>query len=120
GSFLCSNRTLRFRRRSLRFRVRSDSGSGSTSSGLEARVEFKRISLTRFRSCTSRSHYQSVLKHTTRTACVLDDEQQVYMELCPNEILIDLDGSRLYSALLLFGDRRLEWTATFSISTISE
>ncbi|GJS81479.1 hypothetical protein Tco_0748020 [Tanacetum coccineum] len=30
------------------------------------------------------------------TTCVLDDEQKVYMELCPNEILIDLDGPRLY------------------------
>ncbi|GJQ90327.1 hypothetical protein Tco_0001466 [Tanacetum coccineum] len=59
-------------------------------------VEFKRISLTGFRSCTSHSRYQSVSKQTTRTACVLDDEQQVYMELCPNEILIDLDDSRLY------------------------
>nr|GEV16942.1 hypothetical protein [Tanacetum cinerariifolium] len=29
-------------------------------------VEFQRISLTRFRSCTSRSHYQSVSKKTTR------------------------------------------------------
>ncbi|GJZ36809.1 hypothetical protein Tco_0583000, partial [Tanacetum coccineum] len=29
-------------------------------------VEFRRISLTGFRSCTSRSHYQSVSKQTTR------------------------------------------------------
>ncbi|GJZ51894.1 hypothetical protein Tco_0606409 [Tanacetum coccineum] len=29
-------------------------------------VEFQRISLTGFRSCTSRSHYQSVSKQTTR------------------------------------------------------
>ncbi|GJT85619.1 hypothetical protein Tco_1067336 [Tanacetum coccineum] len=35
---LCSNGTLLFRRRSLRFRVRSGSGNGSTSSELEARV----------------------------------------------------------------------------------
>ncbi|GKD46706.1 hypothetical protein Tco_1271351 [Tanacetum coccineum] len=38
GSFLCSNGTLLFHRRSLRFRVSSGSGSGSTSSELEARV----------------------------------------------------------------------------------
>ncbi|GKC95315.1 hypothetical protein Tco_1160757 [Tanacetum coccineum] len=38
GSFLCSNGTLLFRQRSLRFRVHSSSGSGSTSSELEARV----------------------------------------------------------------------------------
>ncbi|GKA12332.1 hypothetical protein Tco_0691878 [Tanacetum coccineum] len=37
-SFLCSNGTLLFRRRSLRFRDRSGSGSGSTSSELEVRV----------------------------------------------------------------------------------
>ncbi|GJR46627.1 hypothetical protein Tco_1314730 [Tanacetum coccineum] len=29
-------------------------------------VEFQRISLTGFRSCTSRSHYRSILKQTTR------------------------------------------------------
>nr|GEY45430.1 hypothetical protein [Tanacetum cinerariifolium] len=41
--------------------------------------------------------------------------------LCPNEIyrLISLALDSI-SALLLFGDRRLERTATFSISTISE
>ncbi|GJZ96483.1 hypothetical protein Tco_0668817 [Tanacetum coccineum] len=38
GSFLCSNGTLLFHRRSLRFRVSSGLGSGSTSSELEARV----------------------------------------------------------------------------------
>ncbi|GJS58829.1 hypothetical protein Tco_0653613 [Tanacetum coccineum] len=32
-------------------------------------VEFKRISLIGFRSCTSRSHYQSVSKQTTRYPC---------------------------------------------------
>ncbi|GJY43213.1 hypothetical protein Tco_0431426 [Tanacetum coccineum] len=32
-------------------------------------VEFRRISLTGFRSCTSRSHYQSVSKQTTRYPC---------------------------------------------------
>nr|GEZ40049.1 hypothetical protein [Tanacetum cinerariifolium] len=41
--------------------------------------------------------------------------------LCPNEIyrLISLALDSI-SSLLLFGDRRLERTATFSISTISE
>nr|GEW86615.1 hypothetical protein [Tanacetum cinerariifolium] len=41
--------------------------------------------------------------------------------LCPSEIyrLIPLALDSM-SALLLFGDRRLERTATFSISTISE
>nr|GEV91694.1 DNA/RNA polymerases superfamily protein [Tanacetum cinerariifolium] len=38
GSFLRSNGTLLFRRRSLQFRVHSGSGSGLTSSELEARV----------------------------------------------------------------------------------
>ncbi|GJS65172.1 retrovirus-related pol polyprotein from transposon TNT 1-94 [Tanacetum coccineum] len=33
---------------------------------LQLEVEFKRISLTGFRSCTSRSHYRSVSKQTTR------------------------------------------------------
>ncbi|GJR60593.1 hypothetical protein Tco_1502755, partial [Tanacetum coccineum] len=32
-------------------------------------VEFKRISLTGFRSCTSRSCYRSVSKQTTRYPC---------------------------------------------------
>ncbi|GJT01713.1 hypothetical protein Tco_0822882 [Tanacetum coccineum] len=32
-------------------------------------VEFRRISLTGFRSCTSRSHYRSVSKQTTRYPC---------------------------------------------------
>ncbi|GKE87858.1 hypothetical protein Tco_1565333, partial [Tanacetum coccineum] len=32
-------------------------------------VEFRRISLTEFRSCTSRSHYWSVSKQTTRYPC---------------------------------------------------
>ncbi|GJV88947.1 hypothetical protein Tco_1532885 [Tanacetum coccineum] len=39
GSFLFSNGTLLFRRRSPRFRVRLGSGNGSTSSELEARGE---------------------------------------------------------------------------------
>ncbi|GJZ22321.1 hypothetical protein Tco_0559360 [Tanacetum coccineum] len=40
----------------------------NTSSLQERRmVEFQRISLTGFRSCTSRSHYRSVSKQTTRT-----------------------------------------------------
>ncbi|GJR89847.1 hypothetical protein Tco_0213858 [Tanacetum coccineum] len=74
--------------------------------GLEAAtvgkpVEFKRISLTGFRSCTSRSRYQSVSKQTTRsrkpptaellmltleglliTACEPDDVQQVFEMEC--------------------------------------
>ncbi|GJV76905.1 integrase, catalytic region, zinc finger, CCHC-type containing protein [Tanacetum coccineum] len=33
------------------------------------KVEFQRISLTGFRSCTSRSYYQSVSKQTTRYPC---------------------------------------------------
>ncbi|GJX38721.1 hypothetical protein Tco_0252024 [Tanacetum coccineum] len=33
-------------------------------------VEFRRISLTGFRSCTSRSHYQSVSKQTTRVSSI--------------------------------------------------
>ncbi|GJZ41922.1 hypothetical protein Tco_0588808, partial [Tanacetum coccineum] len=36
---------------------------------LDDRVEFQRISLTWFRSCTSRSHYRSVSKQTTRYPC---------------------------------------------------
>ncbi|GKD18626.1 hypothetical protein Tco_1207784, partial [Tanacetum coccineum] len=32
-------------------------------------VEFRRISLTGFRSCTSRSYYRSVSKQTTRYPC---------------------------------------------------
>ncbi|GJT69464.1 hypothetical protein Tco_1028750 [Tanacetum coccineum] len=36
---------------------------------LHERVEFQRISLTGFRSCTSRSYYRSVSKQTTRYPC---------------------------------------------------
>ncbi|GJV21492.1 hypothetical protein Tco_1370512 [Tanacetum coccineum] len=36
---------------------------------LHERVEFQRISLTGFHSCTSRSHYRSVSKQTTRYPC---------------------------------------------------
>nr|GEU98692.1 copia protein [Tanacetum cinerariifolium] len=39
GSFLCSNGTLLFRRRSLLFKVHSGAGSGSTSSELEVRED---------------------------------------------------------------------------------
>ncbi|GJV31972.1 hypothetical protein Tco_1392372 [Tanacetum coccineum] len=35
--------------------------------GKPARIGFKRISLTEFRSCTSHSHYRSVSKQTTRS-----------------------------------------------------
>ncbi|GJW15096.1 putative reverse transcriptase domain-containing protein [Tanacetum coccineum] len=44
--------------------------------------------------CSRMVIFASVLDSST--AYVLDDEEQVYMELCPNEILIDLNGSRLY------------------------
>nr|GEU81165.1 hypothetical protein [Tanacetum cinerariifolium] len=63
------------------------------------KIEFRRISLIGFRSCTSRSQTGASQVDKTRL------------------ISLDLDS---ISALLLFGDRRLERTATFSISTISE
>ncbi|GKC70238.1 hypothetical protein Tco_1116121 [Tanacetum coccineum] len=103
----------------------------------EVLVEFKRISLTGFRSCTSRSRYRGVLKQTTRL---------IHKEFrkSPTAELFDVDSGRIsivivntkeyhsdvlanitrimhsISARLLFGDRRLERTATFSISIISE
>ncbi|GKA91120.1 hypothetical protein Tco_0812990 [Tanacetum coccineum] len=103
----------------------------------EVLVEFKRISLTGFRSCTSRSRDQSVSKQTTRW---------IYIESrkSPTAELFDVDSGRIFivtvntkeyhsvvlanitrimhsiSALLLFGDQKLERTATFSISRISE
>ncbi|GJT59699.1 hypothetical protein Tco_1003232 [Tanacetum coccineum] len=64
-------------------------------------VEFKRISLTGFRSCTSRSRYRSVSKQTTRE--IFDD-------------LIALDS---IFAHLLIGNTEARADATFSISTNS-
>ncbi|GJR14468.1 hypothetical protein Tco_0797120 [Tanacetum coccineum] len=46
------------------------SSSGSTYDYFE--VEFKRISLTGFRNCTSRSRYRSISKQTTRYRNVFD------------------------------------------------
>ncbi|GJX27781.1 putative nuclease HARBI1 isoform X2 [Tanacetum coccineum] len=46
-------------------------------------VGFKRISLTRFRSCTSRSHYRSVSKQTTRIS------QVTYRKAC---LMLALEG----------------------------
>ncbi|GJU18633.1 hypothetical protein Tco_1146599 [Tanacetum coccineum] len=43
--------------------------------GTKGVVEFKRISLTGFRSCTSRSRYRSVSKQTTRVENYLLDEE---------------------------------------------
>ncbi|GJU91775.1 hypothetical protein Tco_1304198 [Tanacetum coccineum] len=56
----------------------------NTSSLQERRtVEFRRISLTGFRSCTSRSHYQSVSKQTTRIS------QITYRRAC---LMLALEG----------------------------
>ncbi|GKC95538.1 hypothetical protein Tco_1160980 [Tanacetum coccineum] len=46
-----------------------DSSGISCTNRLEyLQVEFRGISLTGFRGCTSRSHYQSISKQTTRTS----------------------------------------------------
>nr|GEW47114.1 hypothetical protein [Tanacetum cinerariifolium] len=77
------------------------------------KVEFRRISLTWFHSCISRSQTGASQNRQTRF--------KYFGRLCPSEIyrLISLALDSI-SALLLFGDRRLERTATYSISTISE
>ncbi|GJU63587.1 hypothetical protein Tco_1245422 [Tanacetum coccineum] len=51
-------------------------------------VEFKRISLTGFRSCTSRSHYQSVSKQTTRLIHIESRKP-------PTAELFDVDSGRI-------------------------
>ncbi|GKA71746.1 zinc finger, CCHC-type containing protein [Tanacetum coccineum] len=71
---------------------------------LHERVEFRRISLTGFRSCTSRSLYHSVSKQTTRVLMRFMDE------------LLALDSIVYFG----FSDQRLEQTATFSIPTNSK
>nr|GEV37749.1 origin of replication complex subunit 3 isoform X1 [Tanacetum cinerariifolium] len=77
------------------------------------KVEFRRISLTGFRSCISRFQTGASQSRQIRI--------KYFGRLCPSEIyrIISLALDSI-SALLLFGDRRLERTATFSISTISE
>ncbi|GJY32525.1 hypothetical protein Tco_0416994 [Tanacetum coccineum] len=47
-------------------RISSRAAGRSSSEVINHKVEFKRISLTGFRSCTSRSRYRSVSKQTTR------------------------------------------------------
>ncbi|GJR16866.1 hypothetical protein Tco_0965393 [Tanacetum coccineum] len=54
-------------RNSLALKAKKESSNEETSrSSSREEVEFKRISLTGFYSCTSRSRYRSVSKHTTR------------------------------------------------------
>ncbi|GJW75741.1 hypothetical protein Tco_0135111 [Tanacetum coccineum] len=73
------------------------------------------------------NHIRSLPRHLPRASLMLALEGfpsslfKYFGRLCPNEIyrLISLALDSI-SALLLFGDWRLERTATFSISTISE
>ncbi|GJY74874.1 hypothetical protein Tco_0479305 [Tanacetum coccineum] len=48
----------------MRSRILTRHGLEAATIGKPASIEFKRISLTGFRSCTSRSRYQSVSKQT--------------------------------------------------------
>ncbi|GJR71731.1 hypothetical protein Tco_0084096, partial [Tanacetum coccineum] len=49
--------------------------------GKPASIEFKRISLTGFYSCISRSHYRSVLKQTTRISIVTVDTKKYHSDV---------------------------------------
>nr|GEU95263.1 hypothetical protein [Tanacetum cinerariifolium] len=77
------------------------------------KIEFRGISLTGFRSYIDCSQIEVSQSRQTRF--------KYFGRSFPSEIyrLISLALDSI-SALLLFGDRRLERTATFSISTISE
>ncbi|GJZ22349.1 zinc finger, PHD-type containing protein [Tanacetum coccineum] len=59
------------------------------SGNLHEWVEFRRISLTGFRSCTSRSHYRSVSKQTTRipdfSVVEFDDRTVMLCDQCEKE-----------------------------------
>ncbi|GJU13947.1 hypothetical protein Tco_1136343 [Tanacetum coccineum] len=73
------------------------------SGNLHEWVEFRRISLTGFRSCTSRSHYQSVSKQTTRYPCEASHghkienrfRKSVGSHKSPTKSLFDVASSRI-------------------------
>ncbi|GJU88378.1 hypothetical protein Tco_1300801 [Tanacetum coccineum] len=66
--------------------------SQSRQHGKSEPVEFRRISLTGFRSCTSRSHYQRISKQTTRYPCVA---VRVGSHNSPTKSLFDVSSSKI-------------------------
>ncbi|GJS12945.1 hypothetical protein Tco_0407417 [Tanacetum coccineum] len=86
-------------------------------------AEFGRISLKGFRSYTSRSHYRSVSKQTTRTLKIYLVFTMCERQVHWNSVLMRfMDDLLALDSIVRFGfsNRRLELTATFSIPTNSE
>ncbi|GJR32460.1 hypothetical protein Tco_1108692 [Tanacetum coccineum] len=80
-------------RLSMRSRILTRHGLEAATVGKPASIDFKRISLTGFRSCASRSCYRSVSKQTTRL---------INLESCksPTKSLFDV-GSRRISIVIV-------------------
>ncbi|GJV65274.1 hypothetical protein Tco_1476102 [Tanacetum coccineum] len=76
-------------------------------------VEFKRISLTGFRSCTSRSRYRSVSKQTTRTSLIHIESHHRFFPVDTSLIHIESRKSPTKS-LFDVGSRRI---SIFTVNT---
>ncbi|GJX99508.1 hypothetical protein Tco_0356527 [Tanacetum coccineum] len=82
--------------------VYNDALTSEVTLSCEPTVEFKRISLTGFRSCTSRSHYRSVSKQTTRIsqvtyriACLMLAMEEFPSSLNSREVILRLGDIRI-------------------------
>ncbi|GJS27132.1 retrovirus-related pol polyprotein from transposon TNT 1-94 [Tanacetum coccineum] len=78
-------------------------------------VEFQRISLTGFRSCTSHSHYRSVSKQTTRYPCEASHGHKIENQFrksvgshkSPTKSLFDVGSSRI--SIFTVNTSRMFW-----------
>ncbi|GJR35808.1 hypothetical protein Tco_1211492 [Tanacetum coccineum] len=73
-------------------------GLDTATIGKPASLEFKRISLTGFRSCTSRSRYRSVSKQTTRSVDVLMSKE---FSNTPNSFIFSNSSVNSYTEPIL-------------------